>query len=111
MCAKIHHTAYLFRKKHGMGSTLLSETPVIKLCIIQKIDYGQFTECFILLFLDIFTFHIVLHIICKYIQNLLVCCPCMTNELVLLYNTFAYLIPVTTSNCNLLGCDTVSACR
>lgn len=29
-CAKIHHTAYLFVKKHGMGSMLLTETPVIK---------------------------------------------------------------------------------
>lgn len=64
--------------------------------MIEKTDYGEFTECFMLLFLYTFIFHIVLYIVCKYIQTLFVCCPCMANELVLLYNTFAYWIPMTT---------------
>jgi len=35
MFAKIHHTAYHFWKKHGMGSTLLTETHY-KVCMTEK---------------------------------------------------------------------------
>jgi len=77
-----------FLKKHGMGSKLFNWDTSYKVHMIGKTDYGQFTERFMLLFLHIFTFH-VLHIICKYTQNLPVCCLCMATKLVLLYNIFA----------------------
>jgi hypothetical protein len=71
-----------------MGRKMIYEKKVIKLWIIKKIDYGKLKEWFILMLLDIFKFKIVLNIICKYIQNILVCCKWMNNEMVLIYKKF-----------------------